>query len=65
MKFEHPSGIEVFQWPEFIAFANRMGIDIRKETHTREVVICIPYDGVCMIEQTYLGQDKKPKPTGL
>ena len=50
-------GHDVWSWPEFIAFAERLGIDLRKETLTRNVVIFIPFDGIVTITQEYIGKN--------
>jgi len=50
-------GRDVWSWPEFIAFAERLGIDLRKETLTRDVIISIPCDGIVTVTQEYLGKN--------
>ena len=52
-KFELFSGYEVWQWPEFQAFADRLGID--RSLPTRDLNIYLPLEGAVTITQEYLG----------
>lgn len=49
------TGWEVFRWPEFLAFAKRLGIDL--EAATTKLVITLPVDGVAKIQQTVQADD--------
>ena len=50
-----PLSHQVFQWPEFIAFAERLGIDLSKRTK----VLTITFDGSKSptIDHSYLAYD--------
>ena len=61
-KFEKPEGWDVYRWPEFIALAERLGIDLG--TPTTILTIRIPLDDPVGIIHEYLGLDitkEKPK----
>ena len=46
------TGPEVWFWPEFIAFANRLGIDRTKQT--KRLVITMDTEDAVAIDQQYL-----------
>lgn len=52
----HPEGYDVVRWPEFIAFAKRLGINLALPF--RGLSISIPFEGECVeITQTYIADD--------
>jgi len=59
---EHPAalGLDVFWWPEFIALAKRLHLDLEKPTTA--VTIRVDVNDVVRITQEYNGQDgNKPR----
>lgn len=50
-----PSSCEVVRWPEFLAFAKRLGIAL--ELPFRDIIIDLKWDDVVVITQTYLADD--------
>jgi hypothetical protein len=54
---DHPqiSGLEVYHWPEFQAFANRLGIPL--EAFTVDLFIEIPCDDLVKVFHVYRGVD--------
>jgi hypothetical protein len=53
---KHPEGYDVVRWPEFIAFAKRLGINLALPF--RDLMINIPFEGRCVeITQTYVADD--------
>ena len=52
------SGQEVAAWPEFISFAERLGIDL--DLPTSSITIRLALDEVVKIRQIYLGVDNGP-----
>lgn len=52
---DNATGWEVWQWPEFTAFAKRLGVEL--DLPTRSLTIHIPYDGITEITQGYIGRD--------
>ena len=52
-----PSGSDVWEWPEFQAFAKRLMIDIEGPTIT--LTITIPVDDPVVITQEYHGLDSE------
>lgn len=57
--FKHPmvNGTELYQWPEFQAFAERLGIEYGNPT--LDINIFIPLKGIVIITQEYYGIDTK------
>lgn len=51
------SGEDVWQWPEFIALANRMGIELRHKTVS--ATITIPAGGIVTFTQTFYANDQQ------
>jgi len=51
-----PLGWSVWRWPEFQAFARRLGIDVGT-LPTRGLIINLPLDNVVFVEQEYLCDD--------
>ena len=51
----HPTGFEVYKWPEFKAFCKRLGIEW--EAPTIDLCIYIPLDGLVKITTEYLGDE--------
>ncbi len=51
----HPDGSEVWRWPEFKAFAQRLGV--YTEAPTTDLFIFIPCQGIVKIVQEYLGDE--------
>lgn len=49
------SGYEVYRWPEFIAFAGRLGF--KWDLATTRVVITIAHDEMVCIDHTYQGRE--------
>lgn len=58
----YPIGYEVWQWPEFRAFAERLGIELGEQLPTTGVAISIAYDKVVEVTHIYLAQDREHKP---
>lgn len=54
-KSSYPSGREVYHWPEFQAFAKRLGIDWNLPTV--DLCIFIPLDGNVKVVHEYLGDE--------
>lgn len=54
---------DVYQWPEFLAFARRLGF--MWDLSTRDVVIRMPLDGLVEIEHNYVGTDGPPAGTPI
>jgi hypothetical protein len=54
---------EVFHWPEFIALAQRLGIDTSRPT--TNLTLYLPADGVVEIRHEYHGQDQTEADTPL
>lgn len=52
-KFDYPTGHEVWRWPEFRAFAERLGIAFDRPT--KDINIFIPVEGIVTITEEYLG----------
>ena len=50
------NGRNVFEWPEYLALAKRLGIDL--ELPTKKVTICIAIDDRVTVHQEYLGRDQ-------
>ena len=46
---------QVWRWPEFKAFAKRLGIP---EQRSRDLIIKMYFDGEVIIEHQYVGEDK-------
>jgi len=62
-KFEYEPvfGREVYHWPEFRAFAERLGLEY--ELPTTEITITIPLEGLVTIAHDYHGKDRHlPRP---
>lgn len=55
------SGHDVFRWPEFQAFARRLGLHL--ENYTKVVTVRIAEDEVVTIVEHYHGVDKGSEPT--
>jgi hypothetical protein len=51
--FDPVIGMEVYQWPEFKAFCERLGVDY--EAPTTDLNIYIPMEGLVRITHEYLG----------
>jgi hypothetical protein len=49
----------VFQWPEWKAFAARLGVSNRPLT---KVVVTLEYGAVALVEETFIGIDSCPTP---
>lgn len=49
-------GRKVWEWPEFQALIERLGVTFRP--HTLRVVLDIAYDGVARITETFACEDK-------
>lgn len=52
---EHAQMFDVWQWPEWIAFAKRLGIAM--ELPTTGIMIHMPIQGVIKITHDYIGVD--------
>ena len=50
-------GHEAWHWPEFIAFAERLGVDLGRLTPALDLSIKIPVHGFVVITQDYFGRD--------
>lgn len=57
-KFIFASGYNVWRWPEFIAFAERLGVVLSDDVQTTNLIIDIPHDGLTKITQEFRGIDK-------
>jgi hypothetical protein len=55
-----PLGFDVYHWPEFVAFARRLGL--LWELGTYDTTITIPAEGTVKIEQSYRGNDTTLRP---
>ena len=53
---KYVSGPEVYNWPEFIAFAKRLGIPW--ELPTVDITITLPLDGLVRIAHDYTGKER-------
>ncbi len=49
-----PNSIEVWKWPECIAFFERLGIPFKRD---RTVTVTLDYEGVVVVNHEYLGED--------
>lgn len=61
---EGNQGADVYHWPEFKAFAKRLGI--AHELPTLNITITIPVDGVVVVAHDYQGEDRhlpQPEPS--
>lgn len=52
-----PMSKEVWQWPEFKAFAKRLGIAL--DLSTKTITIRFPLNGAVEVEQVYLPRSQK------
>lgn len=52
-----PTSSEVYQWPEFKAFAQRLGVTVDKPSTWFRVTMDFDGDRLVEIEQHYFGQD--------
>ena len=62
-KYEYPlvTGRDVYYWPEFKAFAERLGIEY--ELLTTNLTITIPCEGAVVVAHDYHGSDRHlPQP---
>lgn len=57
-----PSGWEVCRWPEYQAFAKRLGIDL--ELPYRDISIQLPMEECVSVTQNYLADDMTHQPKG-
>jgi hypothetical protein len=55
-EYKMVTGFDVYHWPEFKAFAERLGIEY--ELLTTNVTITIPVEGVVVIAHDYHGRDR-------
>jgi len=55
--FQLVEGNSVWRWPEFIAFAERLGVDLGRLTPALDLHLEIPVDGIVIITQSYYGRD--------
>lgn len=55
MNYNFPQSQEVYHWPEFIAFAKRLGIPL--EIATMDLHIIMPLRECVIIQHEYRGED--------
>ena len=58
-RYTFPTSYDVWQWPEFIALRNRLGIPAVPD---RTLIIRFEMDGEVFVDHEYLGQDTSKQP---
>jgi len=54
---------DVFRWPEFQAFAERLGIDLTQPI--KDIIIRLPFDELAQYDLTLRGSDTKKSQSGM